>query len=216
MTTNHATSSSSSRSILLHLPVFFFLLSALLFSGCAMFRESIREGDPQAASKLTAKFDQHDLYDMAEQIMQDILDHPFPPAGTTPIVAPLGIANNTKSHLDMMALENTLTTKLLNTGRMQFINTARRDDLLKEQGFQITNCTDATKVQVGKQLGARYMLTGSITELGAATGKQVRVSKKQDVYYQLTVEITDIETGLIVLRKQRDRLRRASKPIIGW
>ena len=181
-----------------------------------MFRESIREGDPQAASKLTAKFDQHDLYDMAEQIMQDILDHPFPPAGTTPIVAPLGIANNTKSHLDMMALENTLTTKLLNTGRMQFINTARRDDLLKEQGFQITNCTDATKVQVGKQLGARYMLTGSITELGAATGKQVRVSKKQDVYYQLTVEITDIETGLIVLRKQRDRLRRASKPIIGW
>jgi PBP1b-binding outer membrane lipoprotein LpoB len=99
---------------------------------------------------------------------------------------------------------------------MQFINTARRDDLLKEQGFQITNCTDATKVQVGRQLGARYMLTGSITELGAHTGKQVRVSKKTDVYYQLTVEITDIETGLIVLRKQRDRLRRASRPIIGW
>jgi uncharacterized protein (TIGR02722 family) len=214
MNTDPATSSVSSRSVFLS--VFCCLLSILLFSGCAMFRASIKEGDPLEASKLTAQFDQHDLYEMAEQIMQDILDHPFPPAGTTPIVAPLGIANNTKSHLDMMALENTLTTKLLNTGRMQFINTARRDDLLKEQGFQITNCTDATKVQVGRQLGARYMLTGSITELGAHTGKQVRVSKKTDVYYQLTVEITDIETGLIVLRKQRDRLRRASRPIIGW
>jgi len=191
-------------------------LTCSTFFGCAMFRESITEGDPRSSSKLTAKFDQHDLYEMAEQIMQDILDHPFPPADTTPIVAPLGIVNNTKSHLDMIALENTLTTKLLNTGRMQFINTARRDDLLKEQGFQIANCTDATKVQVGKQLGARYMLTGSITELGGATGKQVRVSKKTDVYYQLTMEITDIETGLIVLRKQRDRIRRASKPIIGW
>ncbi len=186
------------------------------FWGCAMFRESIREQDPQSSSKLTAKFDQHDLNDMAVQLTDDILSHPFPPAGATPIVAPLGIINNTKSHLDMTALENTLTTKLMNTGKMQFVNTARRDDLLKEQGFQIANCTDATKVQVGKQLGARYMLTGSITELGAASGRQVRVSKKQDVYYQLTIEVTDIETGLIVLRKQRDRLRRASKPIIGW
>ena len=212
MTTEHTTRSPlfpiSSFAFLIS--AFPFLLSVFLLSGCAMFRQSIKETDPQEASKLTAKFDQHDLYDMAEQISQDIITHPFPPEGTTPIMAPLGIQNNTKS------LENTLTTKLLNTGRMQFVNTARRDDLLKEQGFQIANCTDATRVAVGKQLGARYMLTGSITELGAESGKQVRVSKKKDVYYQLTVEITDIQTGLIVMRKQRDRLRRASKPIIGW
>ena len=190
--------------------------SLSLFSGCAMFRQSIDEVDPLSTSKITASFDQHDLNSMAEQIMDDILKHPFPPEGTTPIMAPLGIINNTKTHLDMTALENTITTKLLNTGRMQFINTARRDDLLKEQGFQISNCTENTKVQIGKQMGARYMLTGSITQLGATSGKQVRVSKKKDIYYQLTMEITDIETGLIVLRKQRDRLRRASKPIIGW
>jgi len=186
------------------------------FAGCAMFRRSIDEQDPQAASKLTAAFDQHDLVGMAGQLTDDILNHPFPPAGTTPILAPLGILNNTRSHLDMTALEDTLTTKLLDTGRMQFVNTARRDDLLKEQGFQISNCTDATKVQVGKQLGARYMLTGAITEIRQASGKQVRVSKKEDIYYQLTIEITDIETGLIVLRKQCDRLRRSSSPIIGW
>ncbi len=191
-------------------------LIAIIFSGCAMFRESVREQDPQASSTLTAKFDQHDLNDMADTMAEEILEHPFPPKGTTPIMASLGIVNNTKSHLDTVALENTLTTKLMNTGKMQFINTARRDDLMREQGFQVANCTDATKVQVGKQLGARYMITGSITELQAATGKQVRVSKKQDVYYQLTIEVTDIETGLIVLRKQHERLRRASKPIIGW
>ena len=60
------------------------------------------------------------------------------------------------------------------------------------------------------------MITGSLVEIGNSSGKEVRVSKKQDVYYQLTVEITNLETGLIEVRKQRDRLRRASKPLIGW
>jgi curli biogenesis system outer membrane secretion channel CsgG len=88
--------------------------------------------------------------------------------------------------------------------------------MIKEQGYQLANSTEATRVQIGKQLGARYMITGSITELGAETGRQVRASKQEDVYYQLTVDITDLETGIIVTRKQRDRLRRRSRPIFGW
>ncbi len=60
------------------------------------------------------------------------------------------------------------------------------------------------------------MLTGSLIEIGQESGREVRASKKEDVYFQLTVEITNLETGLIEVTKQRDRLRRASKPLIGW
>lgn len=183
---------------------------------CSAFRQSVTDSDPRQASTLTAKFDQRDLLDMAEQIAADLLAHPFPPEGTVPIMASLGIHNNTLTHLDVVALEDTLTSKLMNTGRMQFINTARRDDMLKEQGYQLTNATDDTRVRIGKQLGARYMITGAISELGAKTGKQVRASKQEDVYYQLTVDITDLETGIIAVRKQRDRLRRKSSPVFGW
>ncbi len=193
------------------------LTAVLLASGCSAFRQSVNSEDPRSASTLTAKFDQRDLLEMAEQLAADILTHPFPPAGTAaPIVASLGINNNTRTHLDVVSLEDTLTTHLLNSGQMQFVNTARRDDLIKEQGYQLANATEASRVQIGKQLGARYMLTGSITEIGARTGKQVRASKQEDVYYQLTLEITDLETGLIVMRKQRDRLRRKSSPLFGW
>lgn len=189
----------------------------LLASGCSAFRQSVSSEDPRSASTLTAKFDQRDLLEMAEQLAGDILTHPFPTADSpAPIVASLGINNNTRTHLDVVSLEDTLTTHLLNSGRLQFVNTARRDDLLKEQGYQLANATEASRVQIGQQLGARYMLTGAITELGARTGKQVRASKQEDVYYQLTLEITDLETGLIVLRKQRDRLRRKRSPLFGW
>lgn len=192
------------------------LTSILLAGGCSAFRQSVTTEDPRTASTLTAKFDQRDLLEMADQIAGDIVSNPFPKDESTPIMASLGIHNNTRTHLDVVALEDTLTTKLMNTGRMQFINTARRDDLIKEQGYQLANSTEATRVQIGKQLGARYMITGSITEIGAETGRQVRASKQEDVYYQLTIEITDLESGLIVLRKQRDRMRRKSRPMFGW
>ncbi|MGQ9662829.1 MAG: penicillin-binding protein activator LpoB, partial [Kiritimatiellia bacterium] len=154
---------------------------------------------------------------LADQMANDILSHPFPPEGEDkPILVTLGIQNRTQTHLDMKALADTIETRLLNTGKIRLVNASRRDDLLKEQGYQLANVTPETRVQIGKQLGARYMMTGSLVEIEKESGREVRVSKKQDVYYQLTVEITDLETGLIVLRKQRDRLRRASKPIIGW
>ncbi len=191
-------------------------LAFVTLTGCSAFRQSVGDQDPAGASTITARFDQRDLIEMANQIKADILNHPFPAEGENPIIAPLGIQNHTRTHLDVNALENTLVTQLLNTGKMRFVNTARRDDLMKEQGFQLANATEETRARIGRQLGAGYMLTGSITEISQATGRQVRASRQRDIYYQLTVEVTDLETGLIVLRKQRDRMRRASRPIFGW
>jgi len=188
----------------------------LALTGCSAFRQSVGDQDPTGASTLTARFDQRDLIEMANQLKDDILNHPFPREGENPIIAPLGIQNNTRTHLDVDALEKTLVTELLNTGKMRFVNTNRRDDLMREQGFQLANATEETRARIGRQLGAAYMLTGSITEIAQASGRQVRASKQQDIYYQLTVEVTDLETGLIVLRKQRDRLRRQSRPLFGW
>ena len=191
-------------------------LALLTLTGCAAFRQSVGDEDPRTASTITERFDQRDLIEMAGQLKDDIINHPFPQEGDTAVIAPLGIQNHTRTHLDVNALENTLVTELMNTGKMQFINTARRDDLMKEQGYQLANAREETRAQIGRQLGADYMLTGTITEISQSTGRQVRASRQRDVYYQLTVEVTDLESGLIVLRKQQDRMRRASRPVFGW
>lgn len=186
-------------------------------SGCAAFRQSVTDVHPTETKTLTAKYDQRDLLSWTDEMARMIMHHPFPPEDQTgAILAPLGIQNRSKTHLDTLALEEAITTKLMESGRVRVVNTARRDDLLKEQGYQLANVTPETRVAIGKQLGARYMLTGSVMEIETETGRQVRVSKKEDVFYRLTMEVTDLETGLIVLRKQVDRMRQASKPIIGW
>ena len=196
--------------------LFLALVILTLFSGCAAFRTSVKDVDPNDASTLTANYDQRDLISWTDEMANLILEQ-FPPEDVKrPIVSVFGIQNRTKQHLDTESLADTISGKLLNSGKIMLTNTARRDELLREQGYQLQNATPESRVAVGKQLGAKYMLTGSLTEISSRSGRQVRLSKKEDKFFMLTCEITDLETGLIVLRKQVERMRRARKPIIGW
>ena len=187
-----------------------------LMSGCAAFRIAIDERDPSQKGGLTAEYDQQDLLQLGKSMSEAILGTPLAAESKPPIIVELGIQNRTQEHLDTKALADTITTKLLDSGKFQLVDSGTRDALLKEQGYQLANCTPDTQAKIGRQLGARYMLTGALTEIETQSGRQVRVSKQQDVYFQLTVKVTDVETGLVKVSKQIDRLRRASKPIIGW
>ncbi len=192
-------------------------MAVMLAQGCSMFRISINEKDPATSDPLSASYDQRDLLSWADQITRDILAHPFPsPHEQDTILVVMGIENRTRTHADMKAISDTIRTRMMERSKVRFVNAARRDDLLKEQGYQLENATPETRSAIGRQLGAKYMLTGSLIEIGQESGREVRASKKEDVYFQLTVEITNLETGLIEVTKQRDRLRRASKPLIGW
>ena len=196
--------------------LFLAIVALSLLTGCAAFRGSVKDVDPNKASTLTANYDQRDLLSWTDEMTTLILSQ-FPPKGVEqPIVSVFGIQNRTKHHLDTQSIADTLSGRLLDSGKVLLTNTARRDELLREQGYQLQNATPESRVAIGRQLGAKYMLTGSLTEIRSETGRQVRVSKKEDKFFLLTCEMTDLETGLIVLRKQVQRMRRASKPIIGW
>jgi PBP1b-binding outer membrane lipoprotein LpoB len=60
------------------------------------------------------------------------------------------------------------------------------------------------------------MLTGSLVKIKKDTPKQLSLSRKEQVYLQLTVEVTDLQTGLIAWTTQKERVRGASKPVLGW
>jgi uncharacterized protein (TIGR02722 family) len=193
------------------------LTVAWLAAGCAAFRIGVQEKKPGETRPLTAKYDQNDLLTWAKVMSTNLMARGFPPPGVErPIVVTMGIQNRTQSHLDTQALADSIETELLHAGKLRFVNAARRDDLLKEQGYQLANCPADKRVVAGKQLGARYMLTGSLVEIQQQSGREVRVARQEDVYYRLTLEATDLETGEILVRAQADRLRRISKPLVGW
>ncbi len=74
-----------------------------------------------------------------------------------------------------------IRTELINTGRFTVLERSQMREILKEQGFQQTGCTEtACAVQMGKLLSARKILIGSVMKLGAKlviSGRVVDVEK---------------------------------------
>ncbi|HDP81024.1 MAG TPA: hypothetical protein ENN21_09310 [Spirochaetes bacterium] len=72
---------------------------------------------------------------------------------------------------------------LVDAGVFTVVERGQMNEILKEQGFQMTGCTDsACAVQVGKLLSANKILVGEVTRLGKTI--------------VITVRIVDVEKGV--------------------
>jgi penicillin-binding protein activator len=190
---------------------------AVLNSGCAAFRADTRDVSMSETKHMGATFDYKDMRNLTEDIVNEVLGSPFlAKESQPPIMMFAGVQNRTESYVDTKSLTDRMRTLLFQSGKMQFVNEARREDLLKEQGYQAANATPETQVAVGKQLGAKYMLSGALTEMKETSPKQVRVSKQVLKYYKLTFEVTDLTTGLLTWTTEKEFAREASQPLIGW
>ena len=198
-------------------PVVLMLSLAVWTSGCAAFRASTQEVDVTQTKHMDASLDYSDMRDITESLVSDIVGSPFlQKESAPPIMMIAGVQNRTESYVDTKSLTDRMRTLLFQSGKMQFVNEARREDLLKEQGYQAANATPETQTAIGKQLGAKFMISGSLSEMKQTSPRQVRVSKQVLKYYKMTLEVTDLKTGLLVWTTEKEFAREASKPLIGW
>jgi hypothetical protein len=193
------------------------LPSVLILSGCAMFRVKVSDTDVNKMPEMDARYGPQDLRRLSDELSSEIANCSIlTNQPTNPIMIIYGVQPRTETFVDTQALTDRIKTSLIKTGRVQFVNESRRDQLMKEQGFQAQSATDDTRTAIGKQLGARYMLTGAIVEMRKTTGAQVRVSKTEMMYYQITMDITDLETGIVAWSTQKEFAREMRQPLIGW
>ena len=205
------------QSLFRYAPVLTGVAVLMLGSGCAMFRASVAEVDVNQKQHMDADYDYTDMKQMTQGFVNEIIASRFiASAPQPPIMMISGIQNRTEKFEDMKNFTDHVRTILLQSGKVRFVNEARRTDLLKEQGYQAANATPETQVTVGKQLGAKFMISGSFTEMNQASPKQVRISKQIVKYYKLTFEITDLETSELVWSKEQEFARKESQPLIGW
>lgn len=189
----------------------------LVLAGCAMFRIKVKDDDVNKMPELDARYGPQDLRRLSQEISTEIAGSSFiTNQQNNPIMIIYGVQPRTTTFVDTQALTDRIRTTLMQSGKIQFVNEARRQELMKEQGFQAQSATDDTRTAIGKQLGARYMLTGALVEMQKQTGAQVRVSKTELMYYQLTIDITDLETGIVAWSTQREFAREKRMPLIGW
>ncbi len=134
-----------------------------------------------------------------------------------PVLIVYGIANRTSEHISTSAMTDDIRQRLLQSGRVRFVNKLQRLNIERETSYQYGgNVATETAIQRAKQIGARYMLTGTLRSIKKEQPAQFRAKKKTLMYYSLNMELTDIQSGLIEWADSAEVIREASKPFLGW
>ena len=163
---------------------------AIAVAGCA--KPKTRYGDAGGVETVTNEFGSTDLQMLAEQMTQSMLQSPVIEGGNLPIVTIQEVKNKTSEYIDTRAITNRMRSTLQKSRRVRFaVDSAemqRQKEELERQGSELYDQEKA--VRQGKMVGAGYRLSGEITSIVKET-KNVK-----DVYYQLFLSLTDIQTGI--------------------
>ncbi len=171
-----------------------------------------RYGDPNAVETLTIDFGSTDLQLIAERMVASLLASPLIQEGSPPAVIVGRVANRTDEHIDTRSITDKIRTALLHSGRVRFTADEVRDEVIRELTFQAGSgyVDPDTRKRVGQLVGPGYLLTGRLTSI------RKKVGRKTDVYFLFTLEMVELETGLIRWSGQKQIRKAATTPLVGW
>ncbi len=182
--------------------------------GCAATTKNL---NPKDDMHYDASYDFSDKNKIVERLVTPLLTAPvFPPQGK-PIMIVYPVVNETSEHISTGGITDAIRMKLIQSGRFRFINERERENIQMETSYQDQGFVDPSmRVEKGRQLGADYILSGTLRSIKNKQPEQMRLYKKERIYYSLDLTMTDLKTGEIVYADQAELAREASKPIIGW
>ncbi|MBX2882100.1 MAG: penicillin-binding protein activator LpoB [Granulosicoccus sp.] len=194
------------------------LLSAILtltLSGCVA---TTRTLDPNVETHYDASYDFSDKKQIVSTLTESLLSSPnvrTEPA--KPVLIVYGVDNETSEHINTGGITDDIRLALINSGQYRFINRKQRDNLLAEADYQYAGFVPPEqRVAEGRQLGADYILSGTLRSIEKKQPRQWRLNKRELVYYSMNLELTNLESGEISWADNVEIARESSRPIIGW
>jgi len=151
--------------------------------------------DEYAMSTGLDKKDLEKLFDAnIKSLMESAVVAKWKAEPTPPVVAIFPIANETSEQVrdQLDALLSKVETQLINGGVATVVDHAMQDQLIQEVVKQQGGAFDEAKsVEVGRQLGAKFFLTGKAYDSAERTGDERRVQ------YFLFMKVVEVETGVV-------------------
>lgn len=115
--------------------------------------------------------------------------------------------NDTDEHLSTRLIMEKVRTQLVKRGMAIFVDDQALNDILKEMSLQQSALFDPNKaVKVGKLAGARLILRGRISNIRKST------TDTTIVFYNVTLQVVDIQTREIIWTDEAEISRRWDKP----
>lgn len=193
------------------------ILGASLFSGCSTKGGSgvvagdgnVSYGDEKAVETLTADFGSSDLQATAEKMTQSLLETRYIAKSQQPPKVRLrDVKNQTYEHIDTKAITDKIRIKLLKSGSVRFL--ADKSNLDQVNDERDLTETSTKKTTVKAMTDSDYIITGTVRSIKKAT------TKVQDVYYNISLELVDPQSGEILWADEKEIRKVTSKPSVGW
>ena len=171
------------------------LLIVLLMSGaCAS--TSVSRVDAATTTDLSGHWNDTDSRLVAEGMIKEALSQPwlntYTGANKKPPVVVVGtVTNRSTEHINVQAFISDLSRELTNSGKVTFVaGKGEREEIREERREQAANALESTQKPPGKEIGADYLLRGSISSiLDEAVGTKA-------IYYQVDLEMVDIANNV--------------------
>jgi uncharacterized protein (TIGR02722 family) len=171
-------------------------LLAVMIGGCATTR--VERISPEKTVDLSGRWNDTDSRLVAEEMLKEALARPWvdnfvKKRGKEPTVIVGTVVNRSHEHINIETFTKDLERELTNSGRVQFVaSKGEREEVREERLEQQTQSSEETAKGLGKEIGADYMLKGTINSI------QDEEKGTKVVYYQVTLEMVDIETNVKV------------------
>lgn len=189
-------------------------LTLIALGGCTN-KSVIRYGDATAVETTDINFGSTDLQKVASQMTDSLLLSPVVgtlTATTRPILFIEKLKNKTSEHIDTESITDSISTKLLRSGKFRFVDMTRVAAVREQLEFQQNSgIVDENKaIAFGQQVGAQYMLYGNLSSI-------VKSNKdKSDVYYKFTLRLTDLKSGLVEWADETEIRKTKEKKFVSW
>lgn len=189
-------------------------LVLFVFAACSS--RQFTQGDYDDVNKarlLDDKFNETDASLLAEEMINSMAAHPiFADAKIPPVVQVETVHNKTQEHIDTKSITDSVRTALIKTGKVRFANKEDRDTVHEEVDSQQQSGWYRKDKQrkKGKQIGANYILTGDLIS------NVQEVGSKKLVFYRLTLNLTNLDTGIMEWSEEKPIRKRYEKKSVGF
>lgn len=166
------------------------LAMSFLLAAC---NPTVTRVESDSVTDLSGKWNDTDSRLVAEEMIQDVLSRGWLTKfnrnkGKAPTVIVGSVRNLSHEHINTRTFVADMERELINSGEVEFVASAKdREEVRSEVKDQDLNASEASRKSMGNEVGADFMLQGSInTIVDAVSGEQAR-------FYQ--IDLTLIELG---------------------
>ncbi len=172
----------------------------LLLSVASACTKNVTRIEPNAIVDLSGRWNDTDSRLVAEEMSQDALSSNWlrnqelnDINGKRPVVIVGLVANKSHEHIDAETFIKDIEREFIKSNRIRVVQHKEfREKLREERADQQEFAAPETQKKWGRELGADYMIFGNINSIVDKDGK------KSVVFYQVNLELTNIETSEVV------------------